>query len=105
VIFRIYKVAFPALVRSFGEDLFTDAILIVYKKIESYDLDYCDKEGNPNPVKFSSYIRKRIDGFITDSLKKELNESNFYNRYNEHTVKNEDLYPIFGQAEVDKSIF
>ncbi|MDO9464979.1 MAG: hypothetical protein Q7J67_06760 [bacterium] len=84
LIFRIHKIAFPSLVRSFGEDLLAEAILIVYKKIESYDLNYCDKRGNPNPVKFASYIWKRIDGFIIDSLKKELNESNFYNRYNEN---------------------
>jgi DNA-directed RNA polymerase specialized sigma subunit len=86
LIFRIHKTAFPSLVRSFGEDLLTEAILIVYKKIESYDLNYCDKKGNPSPVKFSSYIWKRIDGFIIDSLKKELNESNFYDRYNEHNL-------------------
>lgn len=95
VIFRIHKVAFPALIRSFGEDLLAEAILIVYKKIESYDLDYRDKKGNPNPVKFSSYIWKRIDGFIIDSLKKELNESNFYNRYDEHSFKDRDLSSIF----------
>ena len=86
LIFRIHKIAFPSLVRSFGEDLLAEAILIVYKKIESYDLNYCDKYGNPNPVKFASYIWKRIDGFIIDSLKKELNESNFYNRHNEYSI-------------------
>jgi len=64
LIFRIHKIAFPSLVRSFGEDLLAEAILIVYKKIESYDLNYCDKHGNPNPVKFAFYIWKRIDGFI-----------------------------------------
>jgi DNA-directed RNA polymerase specialized sigma subunit len=86
LIFRIHKIAFPLLVRSFGEDLLTEAILIVYKKIKSYDLNYCDKNGNSRPVKFSSYIWKRIDGFIIDSLKKELNESNFYDRYNERNL-------------------
>ena len=84
LIFRIHKVAFPGLVRRFGEDLLGEAILITYKKIDSYNLDYHDSKGNPNPVKFVSYIWKRIDGFIIDSLKKELSESNFYNRYNEN---------------------
>ena len=63
-----------------------ETILITYKKIESYNLDYRDKQGNPNPVKFVSYIWKRIDGFIIDSLKKELTGSNFYNTYNEYNL-------------------
>ena len=74
LIFRIHKVTFPALIRRFGEDLLEEAILITCKKIKTYDLDYRDKKGNPNPVKFVSYIWKRIDGFIIDFLKKELNE-------------------------------
>jgi len=74
LIFRIHKVAFPVLIRRFGEDLLAEAILIAYKKIESYDLNYRDKQGNLNPVKFVSYIWKRIDGFIIDFLKRELNE-------------------------------
>lgn len=72
LIFRIHKVTFPTLVRRFGEDLLEEAILIAYKKIKTYNLNYRDKEGNPNPVKFVSYIWKRIDGFIIDFLKKEL---------------------------------
>jgi DNA-directed RNA polymerase specialized sigma subunit len=75
LIFRIHKIAFPALIRRFGEDLLEEAILIMYKKIKTYDLDYRDKKGNPNPVKFVSYIWKRIDGFIIDFLKKELKTS------------------------------
>ena len=72
LIFRIHRKAFPSLIQRFGEDLLEEAILIIYKKIESYNLDYCDREGNPHPVKFVSYIWKRIDGFIIDSLKKEI---------------------------------
>jgi DNA-directed RNA polymerase specialized sigma subunit len=75
LIFRIHKIAFPALIRRFGEDLLEEAILIAYKKITAYDLDYRDKKGNPNPVKFVSYIWKRIDGFIIDFLRKELKTS------------------------------
>lgn len=52
--------------------MLSEAILITYNKIDSNDLDYCDKLGNPKPVKFVSYIWKRIDGFIIDSLKNEL---------------------------------
>ncbi|MBU1062111.1 MAG: hypothetical protein KJ952_05285 [Candidatus Omnitrophica bacterium] len=75
LIFRIHKIVFPILIRRFGEDLLEETILITYKKIKTYDLDYCDKKGNPNPVKFVSYIWKRIDGFIIDFLKKELKTS------------------------------
>ena len=73
--FRIHRIVFPALIQRFGEDLLGEGILIIYKKIEGYNLDYRDKQGNPNPVKFVSYIWKRIDGFIIDFLKKEINES------------------------------
>lgn len=75
LIFRIHKITFPDLIRRFGEDLLEETILITYKKIKTYDLDYRDKKGNPNPVKFVSYIWKRIDGFIIDFLKKELKTS------------------------------
>lgn len=92
LIFRIHRIVFPNLIQRFGEDLLEEAILIAYNKIESYDLDYRDKQGNPNPVKFISYIWKRIDGFIIDSLKKELNESNFYNTYNEYNVSRFESY-------------
>jgi len=74
LIFRIHKITFPAFLRRFGEDLLEEAILITYTKIKSYDLDYRDEQGNPNPVKFISYIWKRIEGFIIDYLKKEINE-------------------------------
>ena len=102
--FRIHKIAFPSLVRSFGEDLLAEAILIVYKKIESYDLNYRNKQGNPNPVRFASYIWKRIDGFIIDSLKKELNESNYYDRYSGYALKNGDSSSLSGPIESDNFI-
>jgi DNA-directed RNA polymerase specialized sigma subunit len=104
LIFRIHKIAFPSMVRSFGEDLLAEAILIVYKKIESYDLNYCDKHGNPKPVKFTSYIWKRIDGFIIDTLKKELSESNYYDRYSGYALRNGDLSSMSGQGKADNSI-
>ena len=59
-------------------DLLEEAILIVYNKIESYDINYCDKQGNPHPVKFVSYIWKRIDGFIIDYLKEEMKSRALY---------------------------
>ncbi len=74
VIFRIHKRAFPEFLRRFGEDLLSNSIPVLHQKIKTYDLNYCDKYGNPKPVKFASYIWKRIDGLILDSLKKELRE-------------------------------
>jgi len=62
---------FPHLLCRFKDDLLGEAILILYNKIDSYDLNYCDKYGKPHPVKFTSYIWKRIDGFIIDFLKEE----------------------------------
>jgi len=72
VIFRIHKKAFPVYIRRFGEDLLSQSVLILYDKIKSYNLRYRDKQGNFKPVRFASYVWKRIDGFIIDSLKKEI---------------------------------
>jgi DNA-directed RNA polymerase specialized sigma subunit len=74
LIFRIHKVVFPELIGRFGDDLLEEAILIVYQKIETYNLNYRNKKGEPHPVKFISYIWKRIDGFIIDYLKEEMKE-------------------------------
>ena len=74
VIFRLHKKVFPELLPRFGDDLLSSAIPVLYQKITTYDLEYRDKHGNPKPVKFVSYIWKRIDGFILDSLKEELRQ-------------------------------
>ena len=70
--FRIHKKAFPALARRFGEDLLSESILILYKKIKTYNLNHRNKEGELHPVRFISYIWKRIDGFIIDYLRKTI---------------------------------
>jgi len=92
VIFRIHKRAFPEFLRRFGEDLLSDSIPILHQKIKTYNLKYRDKNGNPKPVKFASYIWKRIDGFILDFLKKETmraqkERSNF--RIDDAEIRNE----------------
>jgi len=71
-IFRINKIAFPAYSARFGEEILSQAIFILYDKIKTYNLRYKYKYGNPKPVRFCSYIWKRIDGFIIDYLKKEF---------------------------------
>ena len=91
LIFRIYKVVFPEFIQRFGEDLLEETILIVYNKIESYDLDYRDKHGNLKPVRFISYIWKRIDGFIIDYLKKEMKSRALYKDIMDLTQTEENL--------------
>jgi DNA-directed RNA polymerase specialized sigma subunit len=59
-------------VARYGEDIFSEAIFILYDKIKTYDLEYKDRQGNLKQVRFSSYIWKRIDGLIIDSVKKEI---------------------------------
>jgi DNA-directed RNA polymerase specialized sigma subunit len=71
VIARIHKKVFPSYLNRFGEDILSQAVFILYEKIQTYDLKYKDKNGNLKPVRFSSYVWKRIDGFIIDFLKKE----------------------------------
>lgn len=75
LIFRIHRRVFPELIQRFGEDLLEEVIPVVYNKIESYDLYYRDKQGDLKSVKFSSYIWKRIDGFILDYLKEKMKEA------------------------------
>ena len=72
VIFRIHKRAFPAYARRFVEDILSQAIVVLYERVQSYNLRYYDKFGNFKPVRFVSYIWKCIDGLILASLKKEL---------------------------------
>ncbi|MHB8154483.1 MAG: hypothetical protein ACYDFR_00310 [Candidatus Omnitrophota bacterium] len=91
LIFRIYKIVFPELIQRFGEDLLEEAILIVYNKIKSYNLDYRDKHGNLKPVRFISYIWKRIDGFIIDYLKEEMKTCTLYKDIMDLTQTEEGL--------------
>lgn len=74
VIFRIHKRAFPSYARRFGEDILSQAIILLYAKVSSYNLRYYDEAGNFKPVRFVSYIWKFIDGLILASLKKELRQ-------------------------------
>jgi DNA-directed RNA polymerase specialized sigma subunit len=91
LIFRIHKVASLEFIQRFGEDLLEEAILIVYNKLESYDLNYCDKKGNLQPVRFISYIWKRIDGFIIDYLREEMKSRALYKDMVDLTETEENL--------------
>ena len=91
LIFRIHKVVFPEFIQRFGEDLLEEAILIVYNKVKSYDLDYHDKQGHLKPVRFVSYIWKRVDGFIIDYLKEEMKSRALYKDVMDLTQTEENL--------------
>jgi len=56
LIFRIHRRVLPYLIQRFGEDLLEEAIVVIYKKIESYNLYHRDKQENTHPVKFVSSI-------------------------------------------------
>ena len=71
VVFRLRKRGFPDLVRRHGEDLVSESIPLLYQKIKTYNLRYRDSNGRLKPVRFVSYIWKRVDGFIIDFLTKE----------------------------------
>lgn len=72
VISRISKKIVPDYRKRFGEDVLSEALFVLGGKIKSYNLRYKDKNGNPKPVRFASYVWKRIDGFIVDYLKGEI---------------------------------
>ena len=86
ILYRIHKKAFPSYIDRFGDDIFSEAVFILYDKITTYNLRYRDKKGNFKPVRFSSYMWKRIDGFILDSLKSELE------RERQHTCPDWERY-------------
>jgi DNA-directed RNA polymerase specialized sigma subunit len=73
VIFRLHRKIFRREhLRRYGEDLLSETIPLLIGKIDDYDLEYRDPSGHLKPVRFSSYIWKRIDGHIIDSLKEQL---------------------------------
>ena len=72
IAFRLNIKVFAPYRQQHGEDLFSAAITILYQKVAGYNLNYRDKHGKRKPVRFSSYIWKRIDGFIIDYLRNEL---------------------------------
>ena len=45
---------------------------ILFQKLKTYNLHYHDDEGKRRPVRFASYIWKRIDGFVIDSIRNEV---------------------------------
>lgn len=101
LMFKVYKKLFPETLKRYGEDILAEVILHAYEKINTYDLNHCDKQGNPLPVKFTTYIWKDIDWFIIKSLKKEFGLNKTHREY----CKNEQLYEdedYFGSSKRNK---
>ena len=71
VVFRLHKRGFRDFASRYGEDVVSESIPLLDKQIKTYNLRHRHR-GKPKPVKFATYIWKRIDGFIEDSLKREL---------------------------------
>ena len=92
VIFRIHKRAFPAYARRFGEDILSQAVVVLYERVHSYNLRYYDKSGNFKPVRFVSYIWKFIDGLILGSLRKEIHRERLQKQPNWERLESENVH-------------
>ena len=103
VIYRIHKRAFPAYVRRFGEDLLSQAIPVLYQKINTYNLRYRDRKGRFKPVRFVSYIWKCINGLILKALKKEIKNENLRREQNWERFDSEDSSREFQSADWEMS--
>ena len=72
VMWRLRKKIFYRYLVRYGDDMLAGAIPVLYRTVDTYDLDYRDADNKPNPVRFSTYIRKWIDGFALAYIKKEI---------------------------------
>jgi len=68
---RLRRRVFRPHLERHGEGLLSAAIPVLYEKVGSYNLRYRDRGGALKPVRFGSYIWKRIDGMAIDYLKQE----------------------------------
>lgn len=71
VMWRLRSRVFRSHLERHGEDLLSAALPMLYEKVATYNLEYRDKTGSLKPVRFGSYIWKRIDGMALDFLKRE----------------------------------
>jgi DNA-directed RNA polymerase specialized sigma subunit len=71
LMWRLRTRVFRQYLERYGDDLLSAAILTLYQKIRTYDLRYRDRRGVLKPVRFVSYVWKRIDGLAIDHLKRE----------------------------------
>lgn len=71
VMWRLRKKVFRQHLERHGEDMLSAAIPVLYQKVKTFNLNYRDRAGNLKPVRFASYIWKRIDGLAIDHLRRE----------------------------------
>lgn len=71
VMYRLSRIVYPEVLSRLGDDLLADTVLMLYGKVGTYNLRYRDRTGKRKPVRFVSYVWKRVDGFIIDALNKE----------------------------------
>ncbi|MCX5794869.1 MAG: hypothetical protein NTY77_05190 [Elusimicrobia bacterium] len=71
VIWRLCERVFHPHLERHGEDMLSATIPVLYQKVGTYNLNYRDRAGNKRPVRFSSYVWKRIDGLAIDFLRHE----------------------------------
>lgn len=72
---RLRKKIFNRYLVRYGEDMLAGAIPILYRTVETYNLNYRNADNKPKPVRFVSYIWKWIDGFALAYVKKEIRAS------------------------------
>ena len=75
VMCRLRRKVFRSHLERYGEDLLSAAMPVLYAKVGAYNLKYRDRKGALKPVRFGSYIWKRIDGLAIDYLKREKQAS------------------------------
>jgi hypothetical protein len=71
VMYRLREIVYPSVLWRLGDDILADAVLMLYGKVKTYNLRYRDRRGRRRPVRFVSYVWKRVDGFIIDALNRE----------------------------------
>lgn len=68
-LYRINTTLNSSLIREYGEDIIQDCLLFAIKKIDTYNLNYKDKNGKTKTFHLSTYMWKGVTGQIINYLK------------------------------------
>ena len=63
-VIRIQALAFPSIIKSYGDDLIQQCLILATEKIETYNLKYRNKTGELQPLHLSTYMWKNVTGLI-----------------------------------------